>query len=258
MKKRRRLGQHHLLDKFFIETIVNKAEILENDAVFELGTGHGVLTEALCRRAKKVISCELDPKLYQNASLNLSRYKNLELIQGDGFNLNRRFDIFVSNLPYSESSHFIKWSIDRRFKRAVVTVQKEFAEKLLAKPGEKTYRAISIMAQAAFRIRLEQDIPSNAFYPTPRVSSKILILEPRTDRRFNKDIFLWLKKLLSFRGRRVSAALRTFVKKNNLKPTMIGKVGQGLDDRRVEDLTVEEAIRIAKNLSYLMKKRGFD
>src|SRR5574339_127666 len=143
MKKRQRLGQHFLKSSHIAAKIVESSGITPKDIVLEIGTGPGILTPMLCERAKSVVSIEADESLYSDAILKFSKIPNLELMFGDGFEAEIDFTVFVSNLPYSESKRAIEWLAQRKFKTAVIMVQKEFAEKLVTK--DKEMRAISVI-----------------------------------------------------------------------------------------------------------------
>ena len=86
MIKRKLLGQHFLNSKSIAQFIVKEAEISKNDIVFEIGTGPGILIPLLCENAQKVISVDADEKLIKKARLNFSKFDNLVLKSGDGFN----------------------------------------------------------------------------------------------------------------------------------------------------------------------------
>ncbi len=176
--KRRILGQHMLVDRKVLADIVAAADIDENEIVCEAGTGHGILTAELCKRARKVFSFEVDRALYSNACSKMTS-SNLELINADLFDrTNLRFDVFVSNLPYSRSRDAFEWLATQRFKRGVVMVQKEFADKLLAGPDDKNYRAISAIAAYCFKVKKLFHVRDKSFEPQPRVESVVLGIQP--------------------------------------------------------------------------------
>jgi len=231
MNKRRLLGQHMLVDSDILNKILDCANIGREDVVFEVGTGNGILTAELCKRAGKVISCELDSELAKKALKTLDRYSNLLLLDGDGFKTNYDFSVFVSNLPYSKSRAAIEWLAERDFDRAVVMVQKEFAAKLLAKDSSN-YRAVSALAQYCFDIEQVMHVGKNSFYPKPAVDSVLLKITKK--RKVSKGTIRLLKLLFSFKGRKVSSALRKF------------KIDKNLSDKRIERLSPEEAVRLAE------------
>ena len=132
MNRRKNLGQHFLQSKTIAKSIVSNANITRNDVVLEIGTGYGILIPHLCKNAKQVFSIENDQNLHFSVKSNFDDYSNLVLEYGDGFNSSHNFSVFVSNLPYSKSRFAIEWLLQKKFSRAVIMVQKEFAEKLSA------------------------------------------------------------------------------------------------------------------------------
>src|SRR3970040_652750 len=133
MIKRKRLGQHFLVTQSVAKKIVDAAGITKKDTVLEIGTGKGILVPLLCEKAGKVISIESDSFLYDLAREKFSDITNLTLLHSDGFEADVKFTIFVSNLPYSKSRDAMEWLVQKKFRRAVVMVQKEFAEKIAEK-----------------------------------------------------------------------------------------------------------------------------
>ncbi|MGI0069716.1 MAG: ribosomal RNA small subunit methyltransferase A, partial [Nitrosopumilaceae archaeon] len=151
MNKRRSLGQHFLVSNSIAKSIVDFARLTKDDVVLEVGTGRGILTPYLCEKAKKVISVEKDSNLYLEAKEKFSKISNLVLEHGDAFKMNFDFTVFVSNLPYSESRNSIEWLVQRKFSHAIMMVQKEFAQKLLAKEGTAR-RAVGVLASYCMKI----------------------------------------------------------------------------------------------------------
>lgn len=244
MSRRRLLGQHTLIDPTVVDVIVDAAELRGDEVVYEIGTGSGVLTERLCRVAGKVISSEIDEKLY-NAALSRLNYPNLALVKGDGFDLDVEFDVFVSSLPYCFSSRFVRWLLGKRFKRAVVLLQKDFVEKLLARVGGEYYRAVSALAQYAFNIFPILSVPPDAFAPKPRVRSSVVVMTPKPNINLNGEVMRAVYKLFALRKKKVSTALKIL--------TNGAEIGHFVtcDDllaKRVAALTPAEAIRLAELL----------
>jgi len=184
MKKRQRLGQHFLSSQSVAKSIVLAAGITKNDVVLEIGTGKGILVPFLCNRAKKVISIESDRELYQTAEEKFSDIPNLTLKHGDGFKFEDNFSVFVSNLPYSKSRKAIEWLIQKKFSRAIIMVQKEFAEKLFQK--EKNRKSISVLVNYAVDIEKIMDVKKTNFSPAPKVDSSVLRLR-RKKKLFQKN-----------------------------------------------------------------------
>lgn len=228
MKKRQRLGQHFLTSDKIAKQIVSAAKPSKQDTVLEIGTGKGILVSQLCKNAKKVISIEADKDLYDAAKSKFSDITNLTLKYGDGFKSKDNFSIFVSNLPYSKSKNAIEWLIQRKFLRAVVMVQKEFAQKLL-----KEKKAISVLANYGLDIKEIMKIGKNNFFPSPKVDS--VVLELTRKKSASKELILTVNKLFSYRRKTLQNILKQFGK--NIK-----------SDKRLDDLSGDEIIKIAKQI----------
>ncbi len=206
MKKRRRLGQHFLKSEKIAENIVAAANLSKHDSVLEIGTGRGILTPFLCKNAKKVTSFETDKKLYHDAKVHYTA-SNLKLKLGDGFKSKENFTVFVSNLPYSKSRDAIEWLIQNKFSRAIIMVQKEFAEKLQTK-SKKDKKAISILAQYAFDIEPVIKVSKTNFIPQPKVDSVVLKLKSK--KVVSKELIKTVNKLFSYRRKTIQNILKQF------------------------------------------------
>ena len=232
MIKRKLLGQHFLNSQNIAKSIITEAKITKKDVVFELGTGLGVLTPLLCEQAKQVISVDADEKLVRSAKSKFSKIDNLVLKSGDGFMTQDTFSIFVSNLPYSRSKDAIEWLAQSTFSHGVIMVQKEFAEKLLAK-SSKNRKAISIIATHAFEISVVSKVGKNNFSPPPKVDSVILKIIKKNS--INNEIIQTINKIFSYRRKTIKNILKQFNKE-----TMV--------DKRVDDLSGDEIINLANQI----------
>ncbi len=174
----RSLGQHMLVDRRVLAKIVDAAKIGRDEMVLEAGTGHGILTAELCKLARQVVSYEVDKRLFGQAKAMLE-FHNLELVNADLFRTaGSSFDVFASNLPYSRSRDAFEWLAAHKFKRAIVMVQQEFADKLAARPGSDNYRAISVLAAHCFSIEKLFNVGKQAFEPQPKVESAVIRIIP--------------------------------------------------------------------------------
>jgi 16S rRNA (adenine1518-N6/adenine1519-N6)-dimethyltransferase len=234
MIKRRSLGQHFLTSNSVAQSIVNFAKITKDDVVLEVGTGKGILTPLLCNNAKQVISIEKDSVLYSQAKETLSKIPNLVIEKGDAFKKNPEFTVFVSNLPYSESRTAMEWLVRKKFKRAIIMVQKEFAQKLLVKKGGKERRSISILASYCFDIETLMDVKNTNFRPPPKVDSVVISLVQK--QVLTDQIVKTVNKLFSFKRKTIRS---------------IGKkMGIEIDsDKRLEEMPEGEIIEIAKRIT---------
>jgi 16S rRNA (adenine1518-N6/adenine1519-N6)-dimethyltransferase len=192
-----------LVDAKVLSKIVSAASISNTEVVCEAGTGRGVLTAELCKRARRVVSFEVDRGLLHAAGKEL-RCENLDLIEGDLFSRHDLdFDVFVSNLPYSRSRDAFEWLASQKFDRAVVMVQREFAEKVLASPGDANYRAVSALANYCFSIKQIGVVGKRSFSPQPSVESVILQIQPVN--RIKIKTIKKLNWLFSKRNRKASS-----------------------------------------------------
>ncbi|MGY5149388.1 MAG: 16S rRNA (adenine(1518)-N(6)/adenine(1519)-N(6))-dimethyltransferase RsmA [Candidatus Nitrosopumilus sp. bin_68KS] len=232
MIKRKRFGQHFLNSNSIAQSIVSEAKITKNDVVFELGTGLGILTPLLCKNANKVISVDVDVRLTQDAKSKFSNIDNLVLKSGDGFKTKDNFTIFVSNLPYSKSKEAVEWLAESSFSHGVIMVQKEFAEKLLAKSSKKR-KAVSVIANYSFEIKILSNVGKNNFSPPPKVDSVILKIIKKND--ISKDLIQTINKIFSYRRKTVKNILKQFNKESEI-------------DKRVDDLSGDEIINLANQI----------
>lgn len=178
MNRRRRYGQHFLASEGVAARIVEMAGATAGDTVLEVGTGRGILTGLLCGRAARVVSVESDELLHREASLLMGSIPNLELRLGDGFASDDvRFDVFVSNLPYSQSRRAVEWLAGVPFRQGVLMVQEEFAGKISDTGAGR--RAVSVLWQEAFETAGSFRVGPRNFDPPPRVGSVVLQFRKR-------------------------------------------------------------------------------
>ena len=229
------LGQNMLVDRRVLGKIIKAARIGKNEMVLEAGTGQGILTEELCKAAKSVISYEVDTKLFGQAQERL-QFQNLKLVNTDLFRTrNERFDIFVSNLPYSRSRDAFEWLAMQKFDRAIVMVQEEFADKLAAKPGDKNYRAISALASSCFVIEKLFKVGRESFEPQPKIES--VVVRVIAVNAVAKETIMLLNLMFS--------------KRNKKATTVASKAGLKADfgTKRIDQLLPSDLIKMAESIS---------
>ena len=185
------LGQNFLIDGNIIEKIVNIAEIKSGDQIIEIGPGIGSLTQALLERIEdgRLFAIEKDERmvqilkeLFQAEQLTLIHRDVLDIDWPEFFTENALLDKpvkVVANLPYYITTPIIMGLLEARVpvERYVFMVQKEVAERMVAKPGGKDYGALSIAVQYYTRPEICHIVPPSVFIPQPDVKSAIIKLE---------------------------------------------------------------------------------
>ena len=230
MNKRKNLGQHFLKSKTIAKSIVSNAKITKSDIILEIGTGYGILIPYLCKNAKQVFSIENDQNLHISVKSNFHDYSNLVLEYGDGFNSNHNFSIFVSNLPYSKSRFAIEWLLQKNFSRAVIMVQKEFAEKLTS---NEEHKAVSVLANYGFRIKPLMNVKKSNFFPIPKVDSVVILLEQK--KIISKVLISTVNRIFSYRRKTLQNILKQFGLNSTSK-------------KRLDVLSGDEIIKIAQKI----------
>ncbi|XP_063819138.1 probable dimethyladenosine transferase isoform X1 [Pseudophryne corroboree] len=179
------IGQHILKNPLIVNSIIEKAAIRPTDVVLEVGPGTGNMTIKLLEKAKKVVACELDTRLVaelQKRVQGSAVANKLQVMVGDVLKTDLPFfDLCVANLPYQISSPFVfKLLLHRPFFRcAVLMFQREFAMRLVAKPGDKLYCRLSINTQLLARVDHLMKVGKNNFRPPPKVESSVVRIEPK-------------------------------------------------------------------------------
>lgn len=184
------LGQNFLHDRSVLEAIV-EAAAPEGGGVLEIGPGFGVLTEALSETAEKVVAIEIDEQLLPVLSETLAPYPNASVVHGDVLKLNlpalleEKFgDMPVSvaaNLPYYITTPILLALLTQKLplRRIVVMMQKEVADRIMAKEGGKDYGALTVAVQYRCEVSRVCRVPASSFIPPPKVDSEVLCLSLR-------------------------------------------------------------------------------
>jgi 16S rRNA (adenine1518-N6/adenine1519-N6)-dimethyltransferase len=179
----KRLGQNFLMDDAILARIVAAAEVAKPDTVLEVGAGLGSLTRHLGLAAQRVVAVELDANLIPILREVLAFLPNVEVVQGNILSMDlarlglEQGYLVVANIPYYITSSILRRLLEQSIRpaRLVLTVQREVAQRICAKPGEMSLLALSVQvyglpSQAGV-------IPAGAFYPSPKVDSAIVKVE---------------------------------------------------------------------------------
>jgi len=179
----KKLGQNFLMNKGVVEKIVKAACLKQDDVVLEIGPGLGVLTKELARNTGKVISIEKDARLIDILKKDLKDFKNVEIINEDI--LNFQFSIFnfqykvVANLPFNIASAVIQKFLETENKPEcmILLVQKEVAQRIVAKPPKMSILAVSVQLYAEAKILFY--VSKGSFRPSPKVDAACLKITPK-------------------------------------------------------------------------------
>jgi 16S rRNA (adenine1518-N6/adenine1519-N6)-dimethyltransferase len=193
LRPRRRWGQHFLCDPGVARRIVDTAEVGSGSAVLEIGPGLGALTDVLAARAARLYLVEIDPALAERLRDRFAAIAHVEVLAGDALTLplddlvpEPRATV-VANLPYNVAIPilFRLLSLRTRFPRAVLMVQREVAERLVAPPGSSARGVTSVLVQTFADVRLAFGVSRRSFLPPPRVESAVVDIRwspvPRVD-----------------------------------------------------------------------------
>ncbi len=179
------LGQHLLKNPLVTQAMMEKASVKGTDTVLEIGPGTGNLTMKLLEAAKKVVAVEHDPRMVVELQKRLHGTelgRKLQLIHSDVLKLELPFfNLCVANIPYQISSPLVfkLLSHPSKFRCAVLMVQREFAQRLCAKPGDELYCRLSVNTQLLAKADHLMKVSRNSFRPPPKVDSSVVRLEPR-------------------------------------------------------------------------------
>ncbi|MFX1260934.1 MAG: 16S rRNA (adenine(1518)-N(6)/adenine(1519)-N(6))-dimethyltransferase RsmA [Promethearchaeota archaeon] len=206
-------GQNFITDRNLIDREVSLAEVRKKDIVLEIGPGIGILTEALARKAKRVIAVEIDAQFRDILADLQKRSPNLEVVFDDALTVDFPFfNKVVSNLPFRVALPILFKLMDYDFELAILICQERLARRISAKPRDSGYSRISVQAARRTETRLLHTISKAKFYPSPNVDAALLQLKrvaPKFEvpsEQFFKEV---LKYFFAFRERSVTKALNT-------------------------------------------------
>ena len=270
-----RFGQNFLIDLNLIDLIVRSADLTSKDVVLEIGTGMGSLTTKMALYAGSVITVEIDPMLAQLATQELAPFGNVTMLQRDALrNKNNLHDEvlqtirekvaevpgsrfkLVANLPYNVATPIISnlLQVEPLVTKMVVTIQKELAERIAAKPKTKDYSALSIWVQSQCEVEIVRVMPPSVFWPQPKVESAILAITPDAalrDRIKDLGYFHQTVRAMFFHRRKFLRSVAISAMKDKLTKEQVDKVlaNANLDgNSRAEELPVETIIDLVERL----------
>ena len=183
---KKRLGQNFLIDKKILKKIIKAAGIGREDVILEIGPGIGSLTQELVRNAKNVIAVEKDIKMVEILKEATKNLKNVTIIQNDilkidlkNYKLKAKSYKVVANLPYYIVSPVIRKFLESGYppRLMVLMVQKEVAQRIVARPPNMSLLAVSVQFYA--KAEIISYVSKKSFWPQPKVDSAIIKITPR-------------------------------------------------------------------------------
>ncbi len=242
----KRLGQHLLTSAEVLVSLAEAAAEIGPPLVIEVGCGPGNLTCALAEKFERVIALDLDNRLVEIASLVLAEYKHTTLHTADvlkqplaSWSEGRSF-VLASNVPYCISGPFLaRLALEAEGPAgAVLLLQREVADRLLASAGEPAYGSLSVLVGAFYEVEKLFDVPPGAFLPRPQVSSRALRLVARPVPLVPRSKAKALERIL-----RAAFGSRRKIILNSLKHHLQTRVGQAALGERLSSVGVSPTSR---------------
>jgi len=255
----RRLGQHFLVDRQVAGKLVGYADLTDRDCVLEVGAGWGYLTSLLAERAGKVVAVEVDSRLAAALRRRFSGNMKVEVVEGNVLKVELpSFNKVVSTPPYGISSKLIFLLIEKRFDLAVMVLQREVAERLVAVQGSGNYGRLSVMVGCRANVEVLDVVPGHVFNPRPKVDSAIVRMSLR-DRGtiVGMKVFTDLVRgLFTQRRRKLRKVFLHYaeLRWRDLAEELVRRME--LPDRRVYELSVDEFESLAGRLHSLLGELG--
>jgi 16S rRNA (adenine1518-N6/adenine1519-N6)-dimethyltransferase len=260
---KRSLSQNFLIDPNIRRKLVAELAAGEDDAVLEVGPGHGELSDLLAGRVADLALVEKDDRLAADLVRRFAGRDDVRVLHADALDVDLaallgssgRTGHVISNLPYAITSPLIFRFLEIRPppKRMVLLVQREVADRIVASPGGRTYGALSVGVQARARSRIAFGVGRRAFRPIPAVDSAAVVIEPRPDsptpaelerlRTLTRVAFSRRRKQL----RRILRSAPEYSLSLAEADLVLGEIGIA-PDSRPETLTPEEFVLLSGRL----------
>lgn len=237
----KRFGQVLLANPAIAEFEIHELDVFPGARVLEIGGGEGALTELLLERDVQLDCVEPDGRFAELLLSRFQRYSNAGM-----FNVIRKsfldmqpgeYDRIIGNIPYHISSGIVFMLPEYRFHHAILMVQKDFAERMVAAPGEEEYSRLSVNCFFQFETRILKIVGRENFTPVPKVDSAVIKLTPKNiNPGVEKEV---LDDLL----------VRLFSNRRKKVGTVVKECPEALKDKRPEELTPGDFISVAKSLN---------
>lgn len=244
----RLLGQNFMVEPALYPKLCNYASLNHSDVVLDAGAGFGFMSVFLADQCKAVVAVEKDAHVAEVLREQVKDFQNVTVIEGDVLKVKLPFfDKAVSIPPYYMSSDLVVWLLERQISCAVLIVQKEFANRLIAKVGSEDYGWLTALTCLHVEAEVFDEVSKELFYPQPEVGSVIARLKAWSQKPFdvkNEVVFKRLTKwLFTQRNKKISKAIVPFLRTNlKLSKQDAEKMADALpfQDKRARELTPEQ------------------
>lgn len=233
--RRKRFGQHFLNSRKFAERIAESAGV-DNELVVEIGSGKGILTRQLAKRARRVVAVELDSRLAN--ILEELKIPGVDVLNRDFLSLELgdfEAPVVVGNIPYGITSAIIaKLAASKsNVKKVLLTIQKEYGSRMTAAVGGSDYGFLSIYANYHFEVVRGFVIPSRYFSPKPMVSSITVAIRPKESsfpEEYERRLFDFVSGVFRYRRKSLKNAILHHLRllPRGLDPVLLAKRPQHL------------------------------
>lgn len=255
LQPNKNLGQNFCVEPAILDLILSVVEHLDPKMMLEVGGGLGTLSDKLTTLKKPLTIIEKDPNL---ATLLEQRFnnKNVKVINMDALKISddelSKFDVVIGNIPYEISSPllFKIWSKKAQKENSpniILTIQKEFALRLVAQPGTQDYGRLSAMTQLFSIPKILKIYPPSAFYPVPKVAHGVIHLEPVQNvpaEAFSDDFGAFMIGLFNRKNKKVINSLEPLIKRQKNKEFESRLKANELFLKRVRDVLPLECVEL--------------
>ena len=211
------LGQNFMVEPSLYPKLTEYAALSQNDVVLDAGAGFGFLTKFIAEKCKGVVAVEKDPRIAEVLREQVKGLGNVTVVEGDVLKAPLpEFTKAVAVPPYYFSSRLVTWLLARKIDCAVLVLQQEFANRLVAAVGSEDYGWLTVLACHDATVELLDDVPKTMFYPQPEVDSVIVRLTPCTIAPFDVKDEVFFNRLVRWlftqRNKKLGNALVPFLR----------------------------------------------
>jgi 16S rRNA (adenine1518-N6/adenine1519-N6)-dimethyltransferase len=251
------LGQNFMVEPSLYDKLCTYADLSKTDVVLDAGAGFGFLTVYLANKCRAVIAVEKDPHVAEVLREQVKSLNNVTVVEGDVLKaVLPTFNKVIAIPPYYLSSHLVLWLLERQIDCAVMILQREFANRLVAAVGSEDYGWLTVVTFFGAEATVLDAVPKDLFYPPPEVDSAIVSLKPWKERPFEvrDEVFFtrMVKWMFTQRNKKISKAIAPFIRTQlKLSKPEAEKIAAALPfhDKRARELQPKDFGAIANALS---------